>query len=113
YVVVKKAAVLAGTASCSMSGNGVAEQTTTSFSVSDNYPNPTTGLTNFDVTMKQNANIVLSIYNGLGQQVYVTENKLSIGKHLLTVDASNFASGLYFYTIQGANASVSGKILKQ
>jgi len=113
YVVVKKANVLAGTASCSMSGNAVEEQTTNLFNVSDNYPNPTTGLTNFDVTMKQNANIVLSIYNGLGQEVYTNESKLSIGKHTLTVDASNFASGLYFYTIKSGSSSISGKISKQ
>jgi hypothetical protein len=110
YAVVDKAKVLAGTASCSASGLGVNEHNTSVFAVADNYPNPTNGLTYFDVTMKQNASVSLSIVNNLGQQVYVSAEKLTTGTHTLTVDASTFASGLYFYTIKSGDAIVTGKM---
>jgi hypothetical protein len=111
WAVVSKAAVLAGTANCSAGGLGVNEQTTPAFSVSESYPNPTNGMTYFDVTMKQNATVTLEIFNSIGQQVYSSDSKLSVGQHTLSAPAGKFSSGLYFYTIKSENASVvSGKI---
>ncbi|MBI4945731.1 MAG: T9SS type A sorting domain-containing protein [Bacteroidetes bacterium] len=116
YIKVNKAAVLAGTATCngfSAYGAGIAEQSTQVFNVANNYPNPTSGLTNFDVSMKQNANIVLSLYNSLGQQISTADYNLSIGKHTLTANAGGFSSGLYFYTIKSGNDFIGGKFIKE
>lgn len=111
WVVVNKAAVLAGTAHCSASGLGIEEQNTLAFNVSEIYPNPTNSMTYFNVTMKQNANVILEIFNSIGQQIYSSASKLTIGQHTLSVDAGNSSTGLYFYTIKGGDASVvSGKI---
>lgn len=109
YAVIDKAKVLAGTASCSAS-SGVNEISNSVFSIGGNYPNPASGITNFDVTMKQNATISFDIYNNVGQQVFSTTKKLSAGSHTLSVDASTFASGLYFYTIKSGDAAASGKM---
>lgn len=110
YFVIDKAKLLAGTASCTASGLGVSEQSNSVFSIADNYPNPTSGMTYFDVTMKQNTTVSIEIFNSLGQQAYASSEKLSIGKHTLTVDASTLTSGLYFYTIKSGDAVVSGKM---
>lgn len=110
YATIDKAKVLAGTASCSTAGLGVVEHGNSVFNVADNYPNPTSGLTYFDVTMKKSAAISMEIFNNIGQQVYVSSEKLSVGKHTLSVDASTFSAGLYFYTIKSGDAIVSGKM---
>lgn len=110
YSTIDKAKVLAGIASC-QAGNSVNEQSTSVFNISDNYPNPVSGMTYFDVTMKQNASVSFNIVNNLGQQVYTTSaQRLTTGKHTLSVDASAFANGLYFYTITSGDAIVSGKM---
>ena len=111
YIPVDKASVLAGTASCKLTG--VNEQTTDAFSVVQNYPNPTSGATYFNVSMKQNANLQIIVYNNIGQTVYASSRNLSSGKHLLSVDAGSFASGLYFYTIKSGTSSVAGKFVRE
>jgi hypothetical protein len=61
--------------------------------------------------MKQNTSVTLEIFNNLGQQVYATTtDKLANGKHTITVDASNFSTGLYFYTVKSGDAVESGKM---
>lgn len=111
WALLDKAVVLAGTANCGAGfPGGVAEQSTPAFSVSESYPNPTNGMTYFDIRMKQNADVAFEMFNSLGQQVYSKEVKLAVGQHTLSVDASKFSGGLYFYTIKSGNASVvSGK----
>ena len=109
YATVDKAKVLAGTAACS-AGDGIPEHNTSVFNVSDNYPNPASDFTYFDITMKQNTSVSLEIFNNLGQQVYHTSEKLSTGKHTISVDASKFSSGLYFYTFSSKDAVASGKM---
>lgn len=109
YAVIDKAKVLAGTASCSAS-SGVNELSTSVFNIGANYPNPVSGVTNFDVRMKENAAITFNLYNDVGQQVYGITKKLSMGNHTLSVDASAFASGLYLYTIRSGDAVASGKM---
>lgn len=110
YSTVDKAKVLAGTASCS-AGSSVNEHSNSVFSISSNYPNPANGLTFFDVTMKQNASVSFEIFNNIGQQVYTVSDRLSAGKHTLTVDAGTFSSGLYFYTIKSGDAVATGKMI--
>ncbi len=111
YSIVSKAKVLAGTASCSASdATNIPEHRTSNFAVSDNYPNPANGLTYFDVTMRQNASISVELFNNLGQRVYVSSEKLSAGKHTLSVDANTFSPGLYFYSIKSGNDIVTGKM---
>ena len=110
YAVVSKAAVLAGTAQCQAWGNGVLEQFTNVFNISANYPNPASDLTSFDVYMKENANVSFSIVNGLGQVVYANSSRLTSGPHTLTIDASTFSSGLYFYSFKSGDSIVTGKM---
>lgn len=108
FIAINKANVLAGSASCNP--NAINTQTTPMFSVAPNFPNPTNGMTYFEITMRQNANVTLEIYNSIGEQVYASESKLSIGKQSLSVNASSLSSGLYFYTIKCGDASVKGKM---
>jgi hypothetical protein len=114
YGTIDKALVLAGTANCQPAApvclSGVEEHNTAVFNISSNYPNPANGLTYFDINMKQNGSISFELFNNVGQQVYAATKKLSNGKHTISVDASTFTSGLYFYTIKSGESVVSGKM---
>ncbi len=73
-----------------------------------NYPNPFNPVTKIKFTTPVAGNVVLDIYNILGQKIksYLWNN-MSAGLHEQTFDASQFASGVYFYSLKlkaGKNA---------
>lgn len=85
---------------------------TTSFMLFQNYPNPFNPLTtiNFDIPPMHNkppahpgGKGVLTkfvIYDILGREVEVLVNDfLTPGEYAVTWDASNYASGMYFYKL--------------
>jgi hypothetical protein len=61
------------------------------------YPNPSNGITNLNVDVKQAGNISISVVNILGKTVYKNKiNNTSAGNYVRTIDLSNEASGIYF-----------------
>ncbi len=82
------------------------------FEVSANIPNPFSQLTSFYINLTQSSNVTIDIYNTLGTKV-VSYNKgnLTAGKHTITIDGSDLASGLYFYTVNSGGKSVTRKMI--
>lgn len=75
-----------------------------SFNLYNNYPNPFNPNTiiNFDVAKAQN--VKLKIYNSLGEQVAVIADQyFTPGKYSVDFNASNLASGIYFYALESDN----------
>ncbi|MFH0735302.1 MAG: CotH kinase family protein [bacterium] len=70
------------------------------FELSQNFPNPFNPSTTLSYSIPYQCNVIICIYNTLGQKVkeLVNENKQA-GKYSLTVDMSNYAGGVYFYRI--------------
>jgi len=70
------------------------------YTLEQNYPNPFNPSTKIEFGIPQQANVELKVYNVLGQEVatLVREN-LRAGRHQVTFDAKNMASGIYFYKI--------------
>jgi hypothetical protein len=61
------------------------------------YPNPFNPAVNISFTLKEIVDVNVRVYNLLGQQVAVLSNgKMNAGKHTLTFDGRNLASGMYF-----------------
>ena len=84
------------------------------FSVSQNYPNPVVGETNLTVTLEHSADINLDVYTLTGQLVSsVNYGHQAAGMHTLTINASNLASGVYFYTVTSGNQKVTHKMIVQ
>jgi hypothetical protein len=83
------------------------------FSLSQNYPNPFNPGTNIKFGIPKSANIILSVYNQLGESVAVLVNqKLEAGEYEYYFDASNLSSGVYYYKlIAGDQTSVKKMIL--
>ncbi|MFC5271284.1 T9SS type A sorting domain-containing protein [Adhaeribacter terreus] len=78
------------------------------------YPNPTSGKIAINVDLKKSANVKVRVTNIMGQEVASVEaGKLATGKNTISVDMSNFANGVYLYTVSSDNFTVTNRIVKQ
>ena len=76
----------------------------TSFKLEQNYPNPFNPKTIINYELPTTNIVELSIYNLLGQRVVtLVSKKQRAGHHRVEWDASIFASGVYFYSIEAGD----------
>lgn len=77
--------------------------------VSQNYPNPFNPVTNINFTLPCNGFVKLKIYNVLGKEIktVINESK-NKGEYTVQFDASNLASGIYFYRLTVSNEDKPG-----
>jgi hypothetical protein len=72
----------------------------TSFSLRQNYPNPFNPSTTIEYDLPANGSVKLAIYNILGQEVASLVNQVqNAGSYKAVWNASNVASGVYFYRL--------------
>ncbi len=72
----------------------------TEYSLSQNYPNPFNAQSIINYALPQAGKVELSVYNLLGQRVETLVNtQQPAGYHSITWDASEYASGIYFYKL--------------
>lgn len=94
----------------------------TEYILEQNYPNPFNPSTVISFTLPEESNVVLSVYNSLGQQVATLINGfMSAGKKSVEFDASQltsgisskggYASGIYFYKLEAGNFVSTKKML--
>ncbi|MEO8514156.1 MAG: LamG-like jellyroll fold domain-containing protein [Ignavibacteria bacterium] len=68
------------------------------FSMGQNYPNPFNPMTNVKIQMSKSGNVKLTVFDVAGKEVKVLLNEyLAAGTYNVDFDASNLASGTYFY----------------
>ena len=83
-----------------------------SFSLSQNYPNPFNPSTNIKFTLKESGNASLRVYNTLGQLIMtINEGYKPAGTYNVNINMDNFASGIYFYSLQEGNNLLTKKML--
>jgi hypothetical protein len=76
-------------------------QTLMSFTVSQNYPNPVTKGSVIRLSLQKKQTVTLDVYNANGVKVKTLLNgEAGEGTHEVSVNADDFASGIYFYTIR-------------
>ena len=81
------------------------------FELSQNYPNPFNPSTKIVYTVAEAANINLTVYNILGQQVAQLANSFkNVGTYEVTFDAENLPSGLYLYTLETGSTRITKKM---
>jgi hypothetical protein len=75
--------------------------------LAQNYPNPFNPSTTISYTLKSSGTINLRVYDVTGRLVKELVNgRKNAGKHVVSFDAGNLASGIYIYRLQA-----EGKIL--
>lgn len=91
---------------------GIDEDNTTDFNVSQNYPNPTNGLTSIDIFVESPSSASINFVNILGQTV-LTQNidELNQGKNTIELNVSSLTKGIYFYNVNIAGKVVSKKMI--
>jgi hypothetical protein len=71
------------------------------FEVFNNYPNPFNPITTISWQLTRSSLVKLSVYNTLGQRVATLLSEFQHpGYHQLEWDASDMASGIYFYRLE-------------
>jgi len=82
------------------------------FKLFQNYPNPFNPSTTIEFSIPKAEHVTLKIYNLLGQEVAtLVSNELDHGTHSYTWDASDFASGIYYYKMQAGSFVKTKKLL--
>ncbi len=84
----------------------------TAFELFQNYPNPFNPVTMISYQLAVNSSVSVRVYDPLGREVatLVNEQKQA-GTYTLRWDASNCASGIYFYRLQAGKFSDTKKLL--
>ena len=84
----------------------------TKFELSQNFPNPFNPTTNIKISIPDNGNYKLTVFNILGQEVTtLLKGQLNVGNHEVTFNAGDLNSGIYFYTLTGNNVNISRKMI--
>lgn len=82
------------------------------YSLSQNYPNPFNPVTHIKFTLPKDGKVSLKVYDMLGNEVAVYVNGfLKAGSYNADVDASDWASGVYFYRLTAQEFTATKKMM--
>jgi hypothetical protein len=91
---------------------GVSVSTPAAFVLMQNFPNPFNPSTTIRYGLSRRSQVTLSVMNALGQQVAtIVQGEQEAGYHEVKFDASNLASGVYFYRIQAGEYVQTNRLL--
>lgn len=77
-------------------------------------PNPTTGITTLNLTLRQDARATIVVRNVLGQEVLrVPATGYKAGSSTVRLDLSGQSAGVYTYTVSADKFSLTKRIVKQ
>lgn len=83
-----------------------------SYTISQNYPNPFNPTTNINYDLPNESFVNIKVYNDLGQEVMTLVNKeQKAGKYVVSFNATNLSSGIYFYKITANNFIQTKKMI--
>jgi hypothetical protein len=85
------------------------------FSVSNNYPNPFTNETQFNISLEKESTVSVDVFNVLGEKVVaaVTPSKMAPGTHMVTLGGRGMSAGIYFYRVTVNNETITHKMVIQ
>ena len=77
-----------------------------------NYPNPFNPTTTLSFSLINNYHVLLEVYDIKGRNIETLVNsKLSIGRHNIRWDGSQYSSGIYFVKLRTENIAMNQKIM--
>ena len=76
----------------------------TEYALEQNYPNPFNPTTTINFQIPQDANVSLTVYDVLGAKVAtLVDGQMQAGAHRVDFNASNLATGAYFYRLEAGD----------
>jgi hypothetical protein len=76
------------------------------------YPNPFNPVATIQYSLSSNAHVSLTLYDVLGREVMrLVDGFVEGGTHVVTLDASSLASGIYLYKLQSGSFTDAKKLL--
>ncbi len=82
------------------------------FALHQNYPNPFNPTTTFTYELAQETRVSLKVYNIIGEEVATLVNEVQgAGSRSVMFNASNLASGVYYYRLQTDNFTATKKMM--
>jgi len=85
-------------------------ETPQEFILYQNYPNPFNSSTIISYSIPEAVSVNLKIFDPLGKEILTMVNEVQeADKYIVNVDASNFSSGIYFYTFRTSNGFLQSK----
>jgi hypothetical protein len=95
----------------SVSSNGFAKRATT-YKLMQNYPNPFNPTTVINYELPTNSDVRLEVFDMLGRKVETLVSQRQVaGNYSATLNASQLASGVYFYRLQAGNFTETRKMM--
>jgi hypothetical protein len=83
-----------------------------SFSLEQNYPNPFNPSTTLEYRLSKPADIRITVYNTLGQEVtQLYQGLQTAGEHQIQFNARSFSSGVYLVVLEGESTLLKQKVL--
>ena len=64
------------------------------------YPNPATNVLNVEVNASQSSDVIMSVFNIMGQKVAEKTGNISTGINTLSINTNELSSGVYFVTVK-------------
>jgi len=80
--------------------------------VSQNFPNPCSGITTVFAEIERNADLLIEIHNMIGQKVYTIDaGTAHAGVNKIEISAEGLAPGVYFYTVKAGENEITKKMI--
>ena len=76
-----------------------------------NTPNPAMDATNIAFFIPENGTVKFTVTTVFGQELWTAERNYPAGRHEISLDLDGFASGLYFYTMEYNQRSITKKMI--
>ena len=84
----------------------------TKYALGQNYPNPFNPVTTIKFDLPKTENVMIIIYDITGKQIDILSNEnFKAGRYQLTWNASNYASGVYFYGVEAGDFKDTKKMI--
>lgn len=81
------------------------------FNLSQNYPNPFNPETSISITLPQNCEVRLTVYNLLGEEIAaLVDGYLDAGVHEVIFSGEDLTSGIYIYSLKAGDYRISKKM---
>lgn len=92
--------------------NVLSTETPRSFSLAQNYPNPFNPVTKIKFEVQAFSNLKITLHDIQGKEILtLINNKLNAGSYEIDFNGTNFATGVYFYTLKAGEFSETKKMI--